>query len=191
MAVGGGPKAARIHAGAIDPELPAAQRQDSAAKRPDIKITASRPESRFVGPIPMAIGLVALAAIVGFAIRASGKADDPNFLRAKESLSLYEAGRPEIERNYDSEIYANALADLGRVAPDSISVGPAAELVADIQFRTDAFHRRVRAQEAHNSEILDERRNRDKEFQAAHQRNLLMPRKDFPECKEDGHPHAK
>jgi len=160
------------------------------AKRPDIKLTAARQESRFVGPLPLAIGVIGLLATLGFAFRFGGKVEDPSYLRARSNLNVYELGRPEAEKNYDSSLYADALTDLAKVEPDSISAGPAAALVADIKFKTDEFHRRVRAREATDEAARQARVTRQDEFMDAHERALVMPIKSSPECEKEEHAHA-
>ena len=170
----------------VRPERPARP-----AKRPDIKLTAAREESRFVGPLPLAIGVIGLLATLGFAFRFGGKVEDPSYLRARSNLNVYELGRPEAEKDYDSSLYADALIDLAKVEPDSISAGPAAALVADIKFKTDEFHRRVRAREATDEAARQARVTRQDEFMDAHERALVMPIKSSPECEKEEHAHAQ
>ena len=160
-------------------------------KRPEIKLAAAPEESRWVGPLPLAIGLIALAATLGFAHRLGGKVEDENYARAKESLSQYELGRPESERNYDSSLYQDALAALAKVDHGSISAGPADSLAADIQLKTEAFHRRIRAREAAQSVAQQAYLDRDREFLAAQQRDLLTAVKSYPECKHEESTHGR
>lgn len=160
-------------------------------KRPEIKLAAAPEESRWVGPLPLAIGLIALAATLGFAHRLGGRAEDENYVRAKESLNQYELGRPESERNYDSSLYQDALAALAKVDHGSISAGPAESLAADIQLKTDAFHRRIRAREAAQSAAQQAFLDRDREFLEAQQRDLLAPVKSYPECKHEESTHGR
>ena len=153
-------------------------------KRPEIKLSAAKEESRFIGPLPLAIGVIALAATLGFAHRVSSKIEDPNYVQAKESLGQYELGRTETEKNYDSPIYADALDALAKVDPGSISTDKAAALVADIKFKTDAFHRRINARTEAEKAFQDASIDRNREYLAAYQRDLLTKKKDYPECKE-------
>ncbi len=174
------------------PSTPAGPATKRPVKRPDIKLTAAKEESRFIGPLPLAIAFIAFLAFVGFALRFSGAVDDPNYLRARDSINVYELGRDEADRNYDGPVYEEGLASLAKVKPDSISAGPAAALIADIKLKSDLFHRRVKARSAAEDEMQRIRRERDQSLMAAQQRDLLTPQKEFPECKEEevrGHAH--
>jgi hypothetical protein len=172
------------------PAEPGRARPGRPPKRPEIKLSAAREESRWIGPVPLAIGLFALAMILGFAHRYAAKTEDENYAKAKASLDQYELSRTEAERNYDSSLYQDALAALAKVDPGSVSASAAAALAADIQQRTDLFHRRIRAREAAQATAQQVFTDRDKEFLAAHQRDLLTPKKVYPECKEGGQPRA-
>jgi hypothetical protein len=175
----------------VEPAPPVRTRPPRPEKRPEIKLSAAKEESRFVGPLPLAIGLIALVAILGFAHRLASETEDPHYVQAAESLSQYEMGKAETEKNYDSSIYADALASLAKVDPKSISGDKAAALVADIQFKTDAFHRRIRARDEAARALQAARDNRDAAYLAARNRDILMPQKKFPECNEgkDAHVH--
>ncbi len=175
----------------VAPAPPIRTRPARPEKRPEIKLSPAKTESRFVGPIPIAIGVFVLAVTLGFAHRVSSKTDDPNYLHATESLNQYELGRTELQRNYDSSIYAEALDALAKVDPESISADKASALIADINARTELFHRRIAARTAAERAIQDSHGDRDREYLAARQRDLLMPRKDYKECEEGdgGHEH--
>jgi len=153
-------------------------------KRPEIKLSAAKVESRFIGPLPLAIGVIALAATLGFAHRVSSKTEDPNYVQATENLKQYELGRTELERNYDSPIYAEALDDLAKVDPGSLSADKAALLATDIKSRTDLFHRRIAARTEAERAVQDASIDRDREYLRAYQRDLLTQKKVYPECKE-------
>lgn len=175
----------------VAPAPPVRTRPARPEKRPEIKLSPAKEESRFVGPIPIAIGVFVLAVTLGFAHRVSSKTDDPNYLHATESLNQYELGLTELQRNYDSSIYAEALDALAKVDPESISADKASALAADINARTELFHRRIAARTEAERAIQNSLADRDREYLATRQRDLLMPRKDFPECKEEegGHEH--
>ena len=175
--------------GPVVPAPPVRKRPARPEKRPEIKLSAAKVESRFIGPVPFAIGVIALAATLGFAHRVSSKTEDPNYVRATENIKQYEFGRPELERNYDSEIYAEALDALAKVEPGSISAEKATLLVAEINSRTDLFHRRVAARTATERALEAANINRDREFMAAYQRDLLAQKRDYPECKEGDGKH--
>jgi len=155
--------------------------------RSNIKLTAAREEDRFVGPLPLAIGVLALLATLSYAVRFGGKVEDPNYLSARGRLNVYELGRNELEKDYDSPIYDEVLAALAKVQPDSSSAGPAAALVADIRRKADVFHRRVKARTA--AEAVAQRAHLDREsaFLEAQQRDLVMPKTDYPECEQENH----
>jgi len=174
----------------VEAAPPVRTRPPRPEKRPEIKLTAAKEESRFVGPLPLAIGLISLVAMLGFAHRITSKTEDPNYVQATESLSQYENGKAEIEKNYDSSIYADALASLAKVDPESISGDKAAALVADIKFKTDAFHRRIRARDEAAREAQAARDSREAEYLAARERALVMPQTEFPECEEGKDAHA-
>ena len=159
-------------------------------KRPEIKLSAAKEESRFVGPLPLAVGMLALVATLGFAHRLLSKTEDANYVLAAESLRQYEIGKTETEKNYDSSIYTDALASLAKVAPKSISGDKAAALIADINFKTDAFHRRIRERDEAQRALQASRDNRNAAYLAARARDLVMPQKDFPECNEGKGSHA-
>lgn len=175
----------------VAPAPPIRTRPARPEKRPEIKLSPAKEESRFVGPIPIAIGVFVLAVTLGFAHRVSSKTDDPNYRHATESLNQYEFERTELERNYDSAIYVEALDALAKVDPGSISADKASALTADINARTELFHRRIAARTEAEQAIQNSRADHDREYLATRQRDLLMPRKDFPECKEGegGHEH--
>jgi hypothetical protein len=175
----------------IAPAPPVRSRPAKPEKRPEIKLSERAEESRFVGPVPLAIALIGLAVTLGFAHRIISKTDDSNFVRARESVNQYELGRPESERNYDSPVYADALADLGKVDPASISAEPARRLTEDINARAELFHRRIAARAEAEKSIVQERIDREKAFDAGRQAALLSQRKTYPECVEGkgGHAH--
>jgi hypothetical protein len=178
------------HTGSLDPEPAAPARPAVSAKRPDIKVTAAREEQRFVGPIPLAIGFIALAGVLSMALRAHSRAEDANFVSARDGVAQYELGRSENERNYDDPIYEDALASLARVEPGSNSAGAAQTLSDDIKHKRDLFRQRIRKREEVQAEVQQEVVDRDRESIAAHQVSLLTPKKEFPECKEGaGHAH--
>jgi hypothetical protein len=158
-------------------------------KRPEIKLSEAKVESRFIGPLPLALGAIALAATLGLAHRVSSKTEDPNYLMATESVNQYELGLPEPERNYDSPIYAEALDSLAKVDPDSISVEKAGLLATDIKSRVELFHRRIAARTQAELTIQNSRSEIDKEFMRAYQRDLLMQKKSYPECHEGEQAH--
>jgi len=175
----------------VAPAPPLRSRPPRPEKRPEIKVSPAKEESRFIGALPLAIGLIALAATLGFAHRVISKTEDPNYVQATETLNQYELGRTELERNYDSPIYAEALGALAKVDPDSISAEKATLLAVDIKSKTDLFHRRIAARAEAEKAIQDSGADRDREFLDAYQRDLLTIKKDYPECKEgeDEHEH--
>ena len=175
---------------AVEAAPPVRSRPARPEKRPEIKLSAAKEESRFVGPIPLAIGLISLVAILGFAQRLAVKTEDPHFVLAVESLKQYESETIEAQRNYDSGIYADALASLAKVDPNSISGEKAETLVADIKSRTDAFHRRIRARDEAARALQSAQVDREREYLVAREKALLMPRTEFPECEEKEGAHA-
>src|SRR6185436_17365454 len=84
MATRRAPVVGSDHTGSLDPEPAAPARPAVSAKRPDIKVTAAREEQRFVGPIPLAIGFIALAGVLSMALRAHSRAEDANFVSARD-----------------------------------------------------------------------------------------------------------
>jgi len=185
---------ANPHIGRIIPEAAPRlrERRWPRGKRPEIKLSERQEESRFVGALPLGIGLIALAATLGFAHLVRSRTDDPNYLKAKDSLFQYESGLSEIEKNYDSPIYGEALALLAKVDSGSISAEKAEALSADITFKTDAFHRRIQARTEAELATQNALLVRDQEYLANRERSLTMPqKKKWPECNEgkDGHAH--
>lgn len=173
----------------VEPAPPVRTRPERPEKRPEIKLTPAKQESRFVGPLPIAIGLISIVAMLGFAQRLTSKVEDPHFVQATAALNEYELGKSETERNYDSSVYTDALASLAKVDPNSISSEKAAALVSDIQIRTDAFHRRIKARDEAARALQEASDNRDREYLAAREKALVMPQKNFPECKEGEESH--
>jgi hypothetical protein len=179
---------------ASKPIMPAPQvrtRPARPAKRPEIKLSERPVESRWVGPLPLAIGLIALAVILGFAHRIISRTEDPHYVQAVGDLRQYETGRTAIELNYDAPVYANALSDLAKVDPGSISVEKAAALADDIKAKTELFHRRIAAQAEEQQAIQQANIDREKEYLDAYQRDLLSIKKDYPECNEGNKAHAR
>lgn len=168
----------------VEPAPPVRTRPARPEQRPEIKLSPSKEESRFVGPIPIAIGMFALAVTLGFAHRVISKADDPNYLQAMENLNQYELGLTELKRNYDAPVYIEVLDALAKVEPDSISADKASGLTADINARTELFHRRIAARTEAELALQNSLANRDGEYLAARERDLLMPRKSYQECEE-------
>jgi hypothetical protein len=184
------PSSHDLNAGSIDPDVSVEAPKARPGKRPAFKVARAQGESRFVGPLVVAIGLVVAAAGAAFALRSVDSTEDPNYVRARESVAVYEGTRPEVERNYDSSVYTEALQSLAKVKPGSASAGPAAELATDLDARVAAFHRRIAKREEAEQEVRQAHDNREQEYRAARQRDLVTPRKDFPECREGGaHAH--
>jgi hypothetical protein len=174
----------------VEAAPPVRTRPPRPEKRPEIKLSEAKAESRFVGPIPLAVGLIALVATLGVAHRLLSQTEDRNYVLATESLNQYELGRVEAERNYDSSIYADALAHLADVDGSSSSAEKAAALAADIKVRTELFHRRIAARDQAERAKQEQRGERDKQYLAAREKDLVMPQKNFPECKEGSDAHA-
>jgi len=184
------PSTKAVNAGSIDPEITAPERPAGSGKRAEFNVAAAPDARGFGGPVILAVGFIALAGLVGLALRAGGPTEDPNFVRARDSLARYELGRTETERNYDDPLYDGALADLAKVDANSSSVTAAQTLASEITLKREAFRKRIQARETAAATVQQEISDRESESLAAHQMNLLMPKKDFPECKEGpGHAH--
>lgn len=184
------PSSHDLNAGSIDPEVSVDDPKTRPGKRPAFKVARAHPESRSVGPLVLAIGLVVAGAGAAFALRSVDSAEDPNYLRARESVAVYESTRPEVERNYDSSVYTEAFYSLAKVKPGSASAGPATELAADLEARVAAFHRRITKREEAEQQVRQAHEEREQEYRAARQRDIVIPRTDFPECREgDAHAH--
>lgn len=73
---------------------------------------------------------------------------DPDYLRAVKLVSDFELAKSPDAINYLDTIYTEALGDLERVDPTSISAGLASALTVDIRRKQNAFVDRMRANQA-------------------------------------------
>jgi hypothetical protein len=126
--------------------------------------------------------LVALAVVQ--VLRSRSSRPDPHFVAAKQMIDGYERGRNRAERNYRHSVYTDALSELKRVNPHSISAEPAAAL--RVRIRTDRmlFEQRGKSSRRNRAAAVEDRRARANVVAAGHVATDLRPPETYPECEE-------
>jgi len=95
-----------------------------------------------------------------------GRKDEPDqhLLKARRMLERYENGRPEAQRDYESEAYVKVLDQLARVPQRSPQAIEAEDLAESIRRKIDAQRAAVRARERELATRQSATQRRDQAF---------------------------
>lgn len=152
--------------------------------KPRVSVTPLPPEkSRSFRPA-LALTILVFAGLLAAGWHSLGQRPDPHFEKATKILNDYERGLAEEARNYNNDVYEQALTELKLVAPKSISFPEAQALRDDIVARRESFFVRLRESIRENSvrEARDSEKRAELAARRAHSR--MHPQVVFPECDE-------
>ena len=125
-----------------------------------------------IGKLPIVVLLLVVAGAVAFALARHRREADPHLVRARKLVAAYEDGRAPDARDYEHPVYAQALAELERVDPGSVSAAEATSLAGTLRAGAEAQSaralasreavaaRQARAQDRDDRTLEMQRRNR-------------------------------
>ena len=93
------------------------------------------------------VAIVALTALVGFAVLSWRSQTDPHFVKAQKIVRDYELGKDPQTLNYDDPSYQEALAELGMVEAKSPSFPDAQKLSAHISGKIAGFRQALKVRQ--------------------------------------------
>jgi hypothetical protein len=106
-------------------------------------LVSERPAESASFPIWIVAAVTLAVVAVGY-FTWNAHRQDPDYLRAVKLIANFELAKPPEAINYLDSIYTEALADLDRVDPTSVSARPAAALIVLIRNKQKAFTERLR-----------------------------------------------
>lgn len=137
------------------------------------------------GGTPIMGAILLLGCTAALLVLGGPRGTDPHLARARELIGRYQELRVSGIRDYESQAYRNALAELDQVSLQSASGQEAAELAQEIRARIEAQRAAARSRAAELAVRQERRQERDQEFFEALKRSRLVQGGEHDECKDE------
>lgn len=145
-----------------------------APKRPrPRRVTLIRREADRIGAGPVVMGFLFLAVALSYAVLGRTTAPDPYLGKARRLIARYEAGRPEPARDYESDVYVEALKTLALVSGTPQEESAARDLAMEIQGKMAVQRARERMRGRELLATQEARQRRDRAFMEETQRTTV------------------
>lgn len=136
-----------------------------APKRPrPRRVTLIKREPDGIGAGPLVMGFLFLAVALSYAALGRTTAPDPYLGKARRMIERYESARPESARDYESEVYVEALKTLALVSGTPQEESVARDLAMEIQGKMAVQRARERMRGRELLAAQEARQRRDRAF---------------------------